>query len=116
MLNGETGLFPFEARRAEGSRTILYNRDHVVFVVLADKDEPRRDPGYEVAIEKIVSMLMSNGTRLHGAVRVLRPHGSDRLSDFARAEEKFRYLEAEHATYIVNVHHVVELAEETPVT
>ena len=60
-------------------------------------------------------MLMSNGTRLHGAVRVFRPQGRDRLSDFARAGETFRYLEAEHATYIINVHHVVELAEETPV-
>ena len=59
-------------------------------------------------------MLMSNGTRLHGAVRVFRPQGRDRLSDFTRAGETFRYLEAEHATYIINVQHVVELAEETP--
>ena len=47
-------------------------------------------------------------------MRVLRPHGRDRLSDFTRAPKTFRYLEAEHATYIINVHHVVELAEETP--
>ena len=57
-------------------------------------------------------MLMSNGTRLHGAVRVFRPHGRDRLSDFTRAAETFRYLEAEHATYIINIHHLVELKEE----
>ncbi len=114
MLNGETGFFPFDAGSPDDSTTVLYNRDHLVFVELQDKGEPRRDPGYDVAIEKIVMMLMSNGMRLRGAVRVFRPHGSDRLSDFARAQETFRYLEAENATYIVNVHHMVELAEEPP--
>ena len=116
VLNGETGFFPFDAGRSEDSTTILYNRDHLVFVELHDKDEPRRDPGYDVAIEKIVTMLMSNGIRLRGAVHVFRPHGSDRLSDFARAQETFRYLEADNATYIINVHHLVELAEEPPVS
>jgi hypothetical protein len=116
LLNSETGFFPFDAGRPDSATTILYNRDHLVFVEIQDKDEPRRDPGYDVAIEKIVTILMSNGTRLHGAVRVFRPHGSDRLSDFARAQETFRYLEAENATYIINVHHVVELAEESPVS
>lgn len=115
VLNGETGFFPFDARRPEGSRTILYNRDHVIFVALSDKHEPSRDPGYDVAVKRSVTMLMSNGTRLHGVVRVFCPQGRDRLSDFAREQETFRYLEAEHATYIINVHHVVELTEETPV-
>ncbi len=67
-----------------------------------------------MATERIVSMLLSNGTRLRGAVRVFRPQGRDRLSDFARADETFRYLEAEHATYLINVRHVLELAEEIP--
>ena len=114
VLNGETGFFPFDALRAEGSRTILYNRDHVVFAVISDTHEPHRDPGYDVATQRIVTMLMSNGTRLHGAVRIFCPQGHDRLSDFARAGETFRYLEAQHATYIINVHHVVELSEENP--
>lgn len=114
VLNSETGFFPFNVGRSGESTTILYNRDHLVFVELDDKDEPRRDPGYDVAIEKIVTMLMSNGTRLHGAVRVFRPHGSDRLSDFARQHETFRYLETKNATYIINAHHIVELAEEPP--
>ena len=59
-------------------------------------------------------MLLSNGTRLRGAVRVYRPQGRDRLSDFARAGETFRYLETENATYLINVRHLIELAEETP--
>jgi len=115
VLNGETGFFPFAAERPDGAQTILYNRDHLIFLALGDKDEPRRVPGYDVATERTVSMLMSNGTRLHGRVRVFRPQGRDRLSDFARAAESFRYLEADHTTYIINVHHLVELVEETPV-
>ena len=115
VLNGETGFFPFDVRRRDGARTILYNRAHVVFVALTDKSEPRRDPGYDVATRRNVAMLMSNGVRLHGAVRVFRPEGRDRLSDFTRGGETFRYLEAEDAAYIINVHHVVELVEETPV-
>jgi len=115
VLNAESGFFPFEAGQPEGARSILYNRDHIVFVTLGDKDEPRRDPGYHVATRRVVAMLMSNGTRLHGAVRVFRPQGHDRLSDFTRSEETFRYLEAEHATHIINVHHIVELTEEPPV-
>ena len=114
LLNAEAGFFPFDAGTREASTTVLYNRAHLVFVELRDNGEPRRDPGYDVAIEKIATMLMSNGMRLHGAVRVFRPHGSDRLSDFARAPETFRYLESKNATYIINVHHLVELAEEPP--
>jgi hypothetical protein len=116
LLNSEAGFFPFDVRRPGSSTTILYNRDHLVFVELEDKSEPSRDPGYDVAVEKIVTMLMSNGTRLRGAVRVFRPQGSDRLSDFARAPETFRYLEAANATYIINVHHLVQLSEEPPLS
>jgi hypothetical protein len=116
VLNAEAGFLPFDVQRPAGSMTTLYNRDHIVFAALEDKDEPRRDPGYDVAIEKIVTMLMSNGTRLRGAVHVFRPHGSDRLSDFSRGPDTFRYLEAENATYIINVHHLIELAEEPSVS
>ena len=98
---------------AAGSSTILYNREHLVMVKLGDRDEARNDPGYDVATVRIVAMLFSNGTRLRGAVRVYRPHGRDRLSDFARAAETFRYLEARDATYLFNVRHVLELTEET---
>jgi hypothetical protein len=114
VLNAETGLFPFEIDRRGVTDTVLLNRDHVVLLELIDRSEARRDPGYDVATERIVTMLLSNGVRLRGAVRVFRPKGRDRLSDFARAEEVFRYLECEHATYIINVRHILELAEETP--
>ena len=93
---------------------MLYNRRHVVFVALTEISEPYRDPGYDIAPRRIVAMLMSNGVRLLGAVRVPCPEGRDRLSDFTRADETFRYLEADDATYVINVHHLVELAEESP--
>jgi len=114
VLNAENGFFPFDVEEGGGSRTVLLNREHVVFLELADIGEARRDPGYDVATERIVTVLFSNGVRLQGAVRVFRPQGRDRLSDFARAQETFRYLEADNATYVFNVRHVIELAEETP--
>ena len=80
---------------------------------LPTEAEPRRDPGYDVATERIVTMLMSNGDAASRRRARVSPAGRDRLSDFARAAETFRYLEAEHATYIINVHHLLELAEET---
>lgn len=114
VLNSEAGFFPFELDRADGPATTLLNRDHVVFLELHDRAEARRDPGYEIATERTVTMLLTTGTRLRGAVRIFRPQGRDRLSDFARAQEAFRYLETEQAAYIINVRHVVELSEETP--
>ena len=84
-----------------------------MFLELSDGAEVRRDPGYVVASRRTVSMLFSNGVRIRGTVRVFRPQGRDRLSDFARGQETFRYLESEQSTYVINVRHLVELAEET---
>ncbi len=113
LLNSEPGLFPFEITDAEGTRTVLFNRDHVVTVALAD-NEASRDPGYAVATRRAVSVLLSTGERLEGAVRVYRPEGRDRLSDWARQADVFRYLETADATLIVNSGHIVEISEVTP--
>ena len=114
VLNAEPGFFPFEVRDAHGTtHSILYNRDHVIHVELAGNQEAHLDPGYSVATRRSVSMLFSDGTRLKGVVSVYRPQGSDRLSDFTRSPEQFRYLETANATYLVNVHHLIELVEET---
>ena len=114
LLNGEPGFFPFEtAGPNRAARTTLFNRDHVILVELGNKQEARADSGYDVANPRAVTMLLSNGARLHGYVRVHRPHGRDRLSDFARGADMFCYLETERATYLVNVHHLIELSEET---
>jgi hypothetical protein len=114
VLNAEPGFFPFEVVSGDGAtRTILYNREHVLFVELPGSVDPRLDTGYNVAIRRNVAMLFPGGMRLHGMVSVHRPQGSDRLSDFARSSAQFQYLETADATYLVNVRHLIELGEET---
>jgi hypothetical protein len=111
LLNAEPGFFPFEIADTDQTETVLYHRDHVVCVTLPTAHEPTDDPGYEVATRRTVEMLLSTGTRLQGAVRVYSPRGRDRLSDFARAREQFRYLELPDSTIIFNSRHVLELVE-----
>jgi hypothetical protein len=110
LLNSETGFFPFEIRDESGTRTVLYHRSHLVLVSIAE-DEAALDPGYGVATRRIVSVLLSNGERVVGAVRVYRPEGHDRLSDWARQPETFRYIETADATVVVNFAHIVEVSE-----
>ena len=111
LLNAEAGFFPFEIGPNEAD-TLLVNRAHVISVRLLDRaDEPQHDPGYAVATARRVAMLLTNGTILTGTVRVYRPQGRDRLSDYARSPEIFRYLESTEGTYIVNSAHIVDIAE-----
>jgi hypothetical protein len=111
VLNGDCGFFPFEVDEASESPTVLFNRNHVVMVDLESDDELRQMPGYEHATRRTVSMLLSNGHRLDGMVRVLRPQGRDRLSDHAREGEQFWYLEGPNRTLLVNTHHVLEMMD-----
>ena len=114
LLNGETGFFPFELMTTGAAQTVLYNRAQVVQVaLLADTIEAQLDPGYSVATERAVRMVMSNGDAVDGRVRVYRPSGRDRLSDYARAGEMFRYVETPGGTVIVNANHIVEIREIT---
>src|SRR5262249_18783176 len=83
LLTEETGLLPFEPRQDDGTRTVLYNRAHIVLIALGENDASL-DPGYSVATRRFVSILLSSGKRVAGAVRVYRPEGRDRLSDWAR--------------------------------
>jgi hypothetical protein len=47
-------------------------------------------------------------------VRVYRPEGRDRLSDWARQPEHFRYVETpDDTTLIINVAHIIEVSEVT---
>ena len=110
VLNAETGFFPFEIHEAERTHTVLFQRNHVVMVALAD-NEARREPGYGVATRRLVSLLLSSGRQVVGAVRVYQPQGRDRLSDWAQSGERFRYVETTAATLIVNIDHVVEARE-----
>jgi hypothetical protein len=112
LLNSEPGFFPFEIRGDDTSHTVLYNRCHVIAVQIYD-DEARRDPGYGVARRRVVSILLSDGRRVHGAVRIYRPEGRDRLSDWTRQPETFRYIEGDDVTLIVNADHIVAVTEVT---
>ena len=110
LLNAEQGFFPFEQHGVDGSSTVLYNRAHVVVIELHDREE-RRDAGYNVATPRLVSILLTTGQRIVGTVRIYRPSGRDRLSDWARQPEPFRYVEAADMTYLVNAAHIVDISE-----
>jgi hypothetical protein len=110
LLNSEPGFFPFEIQDKDGPRTVLYNRTHVITVALPD-NEASREPGYSVARCHLATMLLSTGERVTGTVRVYRPEGRDRLSDWARQPEVFRYVETDELTLIVNASHIVEISE-----
>jgi hypothetical protein len=81
-----------------------------VLVSLHD-DEERDYAGYAVATPRFVSILLTTGHRIVGTVRVYRPLGRDRLSDWTRQPETFRYLETADMTMLVNAAHIVHISE-----
>ena len=112
LLNAEAGFFPFEVDAEGGTQTVLYNKAQVVEVrLLQDAGEAHLDPGYDVATERGVRILLSTGQTVAGHVRVCRPEGHDRLSDYARSPDLFRYVETSEGTVILNSAHIVELRE-----
>jgi len=114
VLNAESGFFPFQVPAGATPDTVLINRPQLISVRLLDETtEAQRDPGYEVATVRHVEMLLSNGEMLSGTVRVYRPQGRDRLSDYARSTDMFRYLENAEGTFVVNAAHIVQLREIT---
>jgi hypothetical protein len=110
LLNSETGFFPFEIHADGSVRTVLLNRHHLVMAALAE-NEASYEPGYDLATRRTVAILMSNGLRVVGAVCVYRPEGRDRLSDWSRQPEMFRYVETPDTTLVINMAHVVEVSE-----
>jgi hypothetical protein len=110
VLNFESGFFPFET--ADPARMVFVNREQVVTVrLIGPREEPKRDSGYDVALPRNVEMRLSNRRVLRGVVRLYCPVGRDRLSDYARQTESFRYLETADGTLIVNSAYIVELSE-----
>lgn len=108
LLNLEPGFFPFECK----GETTLINRAHVLKVVLPPQMiESQLDAGYHVATRRHVKVLLTTGESITGHVVVFRPHGHDRLSDYAQVDERFRYVELEDRTVLVNSAHIVALAE-----
>lgn len=112
LLNGDSGFFPFEVHTDGAPKTVLVNRAQVLMVELAE-NEARQDAGYDLARRRSVAVRLANGQRMVGTVRVYRPEGSDRLSDWARQPSQFRYIELDQVTVIVNVAHVIDATEVT---
>ena len=110
LLNAESGFFPFEMLGEDRPRTLIFNRTHVVTVTISS-DEPRQDPGYDVATRRAVSILLSTGQRLNGTIRIHQPAGHDRLSDWSKSRDEFHYLETDSSTYLVNRAHIVEISD-----
>jgi len=110
LLNGEHGFVPFETKHGGAAQTVLLNRAHVLTVALAE-DEASRDPGYALAPLRRVRMRLSTGAELTGAVRIRHPEGHDRLSDWTRQPEVFRYLESGGRLLLVNLAHVIDVTD-----
>jgi len=108
VLNLEDGFFPF----GTDAGTTLINRAHVLKVILpATVIEAQLDAGYETAKRRQVTLLLTNGEEVSGMVSVYLPEGRDRLSDFARLHDRFRYVELPDRTVLVNSTHIVAMSE-----
>jgi hypothetical protein len=108
VLNFEPGFFPFESN----GETSLINRSHVLKVALPPQMiEAQLDAGYDVATRRQVTVLLTTGEAITGHVVVFRPPGRDRLSDYAKIDERFRYVELADRTLLINSAHIVALTE-----
>jgi hypothetical protein len=108
VLNAAPGFFPFES----DGETSLINRAHVLKVSLPPQMiEAQLDAGYDVATRRHVKVLLTTGEMITGHVVVYRPPGRDRLSDYAHIDERFRYVELDDRTLLINSSHVVALTE-----
>ena len=108
VLNFEPEFFPFECN----GETSLINRSHVLKVILPPQMiEAELDAGYDVGKRRHVRILLTTGESITGHVVVSRPYGHDRLSDYAQAYERFRYVELPDRTLLVNSAHIVALTE-----
>ena len=111
LLNADPrGFFPFEVHGKGNPHTVLINRAHVVTVAISE-NEAVQDAGYDVATRRLVSVQLSTAQRVTGTIRVYRPEGRDRLSDWTRQPGIFRYIETGDAILIVNTTHIVAVSE-----
>ena len=108
LFNLDTGFFPFEY----SGETSLINRAHVLKVALPPQMiEAELEPGYDVATRYLVKLLLTTGESITGHVVVFLPREHERLSDYARMDERFRYIELPVRTLLVNSAHIVALTE-----
>ena len=93
LLNAGDGFFPFELNGEAAPDTVVYNRSQVVEVtLLEDTVEAQLDPGYASRPSGTCKCCCRTGRRRRPRAHV-PPDGRDRLSDYARVPEMFRYVE-----------------------
>ena len=108
LLKTDAGFFPFE----HNGEISLINRVHVLKVALPPQMiEAEIEPGYDVAPRYHVKLLLTTGEMITGHVVVFLPPEHERLSDYARMDERFRYVELPERTLLVNSAHIVALTE-----
>ena len=108
LLKTDAGFFPFEYN----GEISLINRVHVLKVALPPQMiEAELEPGYDVAPRHHVKLLLTTGESITGHVVVFLPPEHERLSDYARMDERFRYVELPERTLLVNSAHIVALTE-----
>ena len=109
LLNSALGFFPFQH---DDSSTAQYNRAQVVMVRLpVGAVEEELEPGYSIANRRDVSVTLSTGTVVSGAVLVNATAGHDRLSDYVKESKQYWYVLTSGGTLIVNSSHIVALVE-----
>jgi hypothetical protein len=108
LFKMDAGFFPFECN----GEISLINRTHVLKVALPPQMiEAEIEPGYDVAPRYQVKLLLTTGEMITGHVVVFLPPEHERLSDYARMDERFRYIELPERTLLVNAAHIVALTE-----
>ena len=103
-------FFPSKWKAPTSRGPSCYNRSHLISAEIFD-NEAGLDPDYAVASRRPVSILLSNGRRIEAFVRIASPAGRDRLSDWTRLPEVFRYVEFGDSILIVNAAHIVAFTE-----
>lgn len=110
LLNSESGFFPFEVHDGPAARVVLYHRVHVVTVALGE-NEAHWDATHSAGKQRVVSLLLSTGHRMTAVLHLSLPDGHDRVSDWTRLPELFRYVEENGRDVIVNAAHIIGVSE-----
>ena len=110
LLNAPGRFVPFQLGTGkEGTRVTLFNRARIVLVDIPEAEVALvHDPSYNMARPEPASLLLSNGDRMVGEIRVTGLSGHARLSDFTN-QRTFIYFEKPRQTVVVSLDHVVEI-------
>ena len=103
-LNGVREFLPM---MHDGAPKII-NRDQVLWVLLNEGVlPPPAEEGDSPAVQREVSLELTDGSRLDGYIEITRPEDSSRISDVLNdSHATFIRLSADRAMYFVNKHYI----------